>query len=129
MSKHDSRKMAIKMLYIIDFNHITINEAFKHLEDEVIDDDAVKYVEGVLSTDVDSVISNNLVNYTINRLNKVDLAIIRLATYEMMKSDLASSIIINEALKLTDEFSDEGNKKAVHFNNKLLDNIKKSLGR
>lgn len=77
--------------------------------------------------EIDQVISNNLTNYSLNRLAFLDRAIIRLATYEMMFTVVPKEIIINEALELTKEYSDI-NDKQRRFTNKLLDTIKKSLG-
>jgi len=76
---------------------------------------------------VDLMITENLVNYTIKRLNIVDRVIIRLATSELMFSETPVNIIINEALKLTDELSDLGDKKQIKFNNSVLDKIAKTV--
>lgn len=77
--------------------------------------------------EIDEIISNNLTNYSLNRLAFLDRAIIRLATYEMMFTVVPKEVIINEALELTKEYSDI-NDKQRRFTNKLLDTIKKSLG-
>lgn len=77
--------------------------------------------------EVDDVISNNLYNYTVNRLSYLDRSIIRYATYEMLFTNTPKAIIINEAIELTKEFSDIDDLQRA-FNNRLLDNIKKSLG-
>ena len=76
---------------------------------------------------IDEIIENHLTNYHLNRLNSVDRAILRLATAEMIENKNPDNVIINEALELTREFSDSGDNKAVHFNNSVLDNIRKDL--
>lgn len=86
----------------------------------------INLVENNLSK-IDSIIGNSLINYSLNRLNLVDKAIIRLATAELIEGSLDKRIIINEALEITKEFSDQGDHKAVSFNNRLLDNICKNL--
>lgn len=95
---------------------------------KLIDDVGETYLD-ILSklAEIDQVISNNLTNYSLNRLAFLDRAIIRLATYEMMFTDVPKEVIINEALELTKEYSDI-NDKQRRFTNKLLDTIKKSLG-
>ena len=75
---------------------------------------------------IDEVIRTSIVNYNLNRLNLVDKAIIRLAVSEMF-TDTPREIIINEALEITKEFSDQGDHKAVSFNNSLLDKINKRI--
>ncbi|MDE6407714.1 MAG: hypothetical protein K2K50_03825, partial [Anaeroplasmataceae bacterium] len=65
--------------------------------------------------------------YTIDRLNLVDKAIIRLAVSEMLEGKEPRQVIINEALEITKLYTDLGDHKAVSFNNRLLDNINKKL--
>lgn len=72
---------------------------------------------------LDQIIANCLINWTIDRLSFVDRAIIRLATYEMLHSSLAHSIIINEALEITKEYSNLNDNEQIRFTNKLLDKI------
>lgn len=122
VSRHKSREMAIQLLYNVDFMQITLDEAKASIEN--VSDDALSFVAHVLydKVNIDKIIEESLENYHINRLNSVDLQIIRLAVYEM-KSGEAKAVVINEALELTKEYTDTGDKKAVRFNNKLLDKI------
>ena len=76
---------------------------------------------------INNLIAKSLTNYTLDRLNSVDKAILRLATGEMLQNVTPREVVINEALELTREFSDSGDNKAVKFNNKVLDNIKNNL--
>lgn len=122
VSRHKSREMAIQLLYNVDFMQITLDEAKASIEN--VSDDALSFAAHVLydKVNIDKIIEESLENYHINRLNLVDLQIIRLAVYEM-KSGEAKAVVINEALELTKEYTDTGDKKAVRFNNKLLDKI------
>lgn len=122
VSRHKSREMAIQLLYNVDFMQITLDEAKDSIEN--VSDDALSFAAHVLydKVNIDKIIEESLENYHINRLNSVDLQIIRLAVYEM-KSGEAKAVVINEALELTKEYTDTGDKKAVRFNNKLLDKI------
>jgi transcription antitermination protein NusB len=76
---------------------------------------------------LDRIISANLVDWTIDRLNYVDLAIIRYAVYEMKYTQTPAEIVIDEAIELTKRYTNLDDNKAKAFNNKLLDNIRKSL--
>ncbi|TVY12458.1 transcription antitermination factor NusB [Candidatus Phytoplasma pini] len=69
---------------------------------------------------IDRIIEKNLYNYQINRLNKVDKAIIRLATLELLEKKVSYRIIINEAIELTRKFTCLEENKQCKFNNKLL---------
>ena len=55
---------------------------------------------------IDFIISVCLKNYTLNRLNLVDKAIIRLATAELLKG-VDKKIVINEALELQNQIREK----------------------
>ena len=58
---------------------------------------------------IDALIEKNLRDWTLARLNKVDLAILRIAVYEITFTDTPPIIVINEAVEIAKEFSsDEG---------------------
>lgn len=141
MKRHNARIIAIMTLYNIDLNNYDLEESIncfesiKNLEEdyeyqvEIEYDYSEKAVKGVLNNlvEIDNIIQNNLVKYTIDRLSYVDRAIIRLATYEMNYLKLAKEVAIDEALLITREYSSLENDAQVKFNNKLLDNIAKSI--
>ncbi|HKL94857.1 MAG TPA: transcription antitermination factor NusB [Haploplasma sp.] len=76
---------------------------------------------------IDDIITENLFNYQIERLGYLDRAIIRLATYELKNTELNTATIINEAVKMTKQYSDLEDERQHKFTNKLLDNISKFL--
>ncbi len=76
---------------------------------------------------LDAILEKNLSGWTIDRLNYVDLAIIRYATYEMIESDTPMRIIINEALEITKKYSNLDDDQEKKFNNRVLQNIKEYL--
>lgn len=59
-------------------------------------------------------------NWTIERMNKIDVNILRVAIYELKfaKKKIEASIIINEAIELAKEY---GTEKSYKFVNGLLD--------
>ena len=137
-----ARIQAMKILYIADMNEISVDNALKMAKTGILDQDTLnenkeieKETEDFLSfvvsnlDKIDDIIKNTLVNYTIDRLNAVDKAIVRVATAELIEGKLDKKIIINEALEITKLYSDNGTHKAVAFNNRLLDNISVSLNK
>lgn len=86
-------------------------------------------VEGILNNieKIDAVLTAHLEGWNLSRINKVDKAILRLAVYEMTKGGTPINIAINEAIELTKNFTDVGDKKSSGFNNRLLDKIATSL--
>ncbi|MDR2617954.1 MAG: transcription antitermination factor NusB [Treponema sp.] len=74
---------------------------------------------------IDAMISSHLKNWDITRLNRVDLAIMRMSAYTLMYQDeTAPSIVINEAIGISKEF---GTDDSYRFINGVLDSIHKSL--
>lgn len=109
-----TRKELIIKLYQYDLLKLEEN-------DETIKDLLSKLNE------IDEIIKENLFNYTIDRLSFIDRAIIRFATYELKYTKTPEAIIINEAILITKEFTDLDDEKQHKFNNRLLENIKKSI--
>jgi len=71
---------------------------------------------------IDKVIQENLHNWKIERISKVNLSILRIATYELLyDKEVPRGVAINEALEITRRYSDE---KSVSFINGVLDKIK-----
>ena len=78
--------------------------------------------DGVVSNreEIDRQISDHLRGWTIDRLSRVDLAILRLGVYELMLKETAAGIVINEAVELANQYSTE---KAGAFINGVLGSI------
>ena len=123
MKLHDARVQAMQILYTSDLNATTVEDVLTSYDE--VDLKAKEFVDLVINNleKIDFIISVCLKNYTINRLNLVDKAIVRLATAELIEGKTDKRIVINEAIELTKEFSDQGDHKAASFNNRLLDNI------
>lgn len=129
MTRRDARITAMQILYNADFMGKTIEESLSMVSSDKVDTN-VSFFLNIVKDNlelIDKTIVESLENYSLSRLNYVDRAIIRLATAEMIEGSTPKKIIINEALEITKEFSDQGDHKAVAFNNRLLDNISKHL--
>lgn len=73
--------------------------------------------------ELDVKIEKYLSNWKINRLAKVDLAILRLSTYEMLfEKDIPTNVSINEGIELAKKYGED---KSPAFINAVLDNIAK----
>ncbi|MCL2374886.1 MAG: transcription antitermination factor NusB, partial [Treponema sp.] len=74
---------------------------------------------------VDAMIQKHLENWSISRLNRVDLAILRMSAYAMMfQTDVPATIVIDEAVGISKEF---GADDSYRFVNGVLDGIRKTL--
>ncbi len=66
-------------------------------------------------------------NWEFDRIARIDLAILRVAIFEMMyRKDIPPVVTINEAIDLSKQFS---NADAKRFINGILDRLKDQLGR
>jgi len=96
---------------------------------EVDDVDSLNFISKILKSfadnynEINEIISQNLKGYTINRLYKVDLALITLAVIELkFIKETPKEIVINEVVELAKKFSTE---KSPKFINGVLADIVK----
>ena len=82
--------------------------------------------EGVVANvdAIDAQLKPFLRGWTIDRVTRVDLAILRLATHELMLGETPRSVVINEAVELANQYSTD---KAGGFINGVLGNLGRSL--
>jgi N utilization substance protein B len=77
--------------------------------------------------DIDARIRALAQNWEFDRIAKIDLAILRVAIFEMLyRRDIPPVVSINEAIDLSKQFS---NADAKRFINGILDRLKDDLGR
>ena len=76
--------------------------------------------------EIDKLIEKHLENtWSIERINKVDLAILRISVYPLIyQKDIHPTIVINEAVDISKEF---GSDDSYKFINAVLDNVRKDL--
>jgi len=85
-----------------------------------------KTVSGVLSKkeELDAIISENLIDWEVERISKVSIAAMRLALYEIMYADdIPVSVTINEAIEIAKKY--DGAKCASFVNGALASAVKK----
>jgi N utilization substance protein B len=125
---HHARIQLVSILYAYDF----VPENIYELKDELLDKHKIRNrprnfadstFEGILNNlnFIDEVIEKNLKNdLTIGFLGKLEKSILRLSTYELQFTNTDKPIIIDEALKLTQDFEIEVASKLI---NGVLDSV------
>ena len=86
-------------------------------------------IHGVIEhqAEIDARIKELAQNWEFDRIAKIDLAIMRIAMFEMIhRKDIPPVVSINEAIDLSKQFS---NADAKRFINGILDRLKDHLGR
>ena len=134
MNRIRTREIAVQLTYQMMINKEEPTEAIEsykeaHADDiNDLDDTYLEQVlEGVENTkeELDKIVEKYLVNWKLNRVSKVNLAILRVAIYEMLHlEDIPNKVAINEALEVAKKFSDE---KSVAFINGVLDKALKEI--
>lgn len=114
MNRKQTREMVMQLIYQMEIHQDFTKEFFeKHRSSEMIDDNLI-YYNAVIDhfikhqTIVDSMLADASDNWKFDRVNKVELAILRLALTEMrFIADIPAKVSINEAVDLGKKFSDE----------------------
>lgn len=128
MKRRTAREKALQALFQIDLSDTDAQEAINHVLEEKKRDEYLEFlVNGTVENlgKIDEIIMNNLENWTIDRLNNIDRNILRIATFEMLKStDVPVNVVIDEAIEIAKAFGDDQSGKFV---NAVLSKIKKQL--
>lgn len=129
MSRRSARKNAFVLLFQMEFNEEMeeVKEMFFEEKEEPVSEEDKQYildaVEGTRAhlSEIDTLIDSFAKGWSTERMNRVDLAILRLAVYEMRYSqETPVGVVINEAVELAKKFSSD---EAPAFINGILGKI------
>ena len=133
MSRSVAREVAMKLVYSRRLGGDDTPDAVLEkseikepldLADETFSLELADGVEATLG-EVDALIAENTVDWSIDRISRVDLAILRVAVYEMLyREDVPTGASINEAVELAKRF---GGERSYSFVNGILGTIAKTL--
>ncbi|MFQ6881332.1 transcription antitermination factor NusB [Clostridium sp.] len=134
MKRKRSREIAMELLFSMEISKNSYEETIEcFVEDYEMDLKTIdlEYIKEVMKSvvdhkeEIDEIIKNSLINWTIDRVSKVNLTIVRLAIAEMLYiNDVPEVVAINEAIELTKKYSDY---KSVSFVNGALDKAFKNI--
>ncbi len=119
MNRSELREQVFKLLFRVEFNSMEEmteqEEIFTLSEDEAFLSKDTEYIrdkyEKIASklTEIDEAINSNTTGWSTLRIAKVDLAIIRLAVYEIKYDDsVPTGVAINEAVELAKKYGQDG---------------------
>ena len=131
MSRILARENCFKLMFEYEFlkerNELSLfsltdTEELNEEEKELVKQEYFGLIEN--NEKIEEIITKYLKGYTLNRIYKVDLAILKIAIYEMMFSNqqTPSKVIINEAVELAKKYSTE---KSYSFVNGVLASVNK----
>ena len=124
MSRTEIREMAFKLLYSLEVkNEDNLEEQIEiYIEDyEISDSKAISYIKDVVLginknlADIEEIIKSCLATgWTIERLSKIDLSILKLAIYEIKYKNIPFKVEINEAVELAKKYGEETSGKFIN---------------
>lgn len=107
-----------------------LNEYLERLEgDDEFFTYAIQLVDGIIEKlgVIDSIIKELVDNWEFSRIAKIDLALLRVAIFEIKyRLDVPPIVIINETLEISKDFSSENSRK---FLNGVLDKSMEQMNR
>lgn len=122
MRRSEIRETLFKLLFRAEFNDVSeLNEQFtlffdiqKEIDELVISDEDREYIinreNDIISKlpEIDKLIGEKATGWTVDRMGKVDIAIIRLAVFEILfDEDIPVGVSINEAVELAKKYGRE----------------------
>ena len=133
MNRSQNREQAFKLLYSMTFldEELDVDEQIKLFLDgeNLTNKSTIEYVNSIIKgvdqhndEIVNLILKNIRKEWTIDRISKIDLALLKLSIYEIKFAKLPFKVVINEALELSKKY---GNKKSKSFINGVLASIVK----
>jgi transcription antitermination protein NusB len=137
MARHRARQQALQLLFQWDLRRTPIEDIIRGYYDSLLineetvghprpDEFAERLLRGVIEdlAVVDDLITRHAAHWRMERMPVVDRNLLRIAVYEMLRTDTPPAVVIDEALELARRFSGE---ESVHFVNGVLDAVRREL--
>ena len=131
MQRSAMRELAFKLVYEIEVQKESEEEQLQiFLENnDITDTNVVEYLKDIKNgikaneDEINTLITSNLKdNWSLNRISKINLSLIKLAIYEMVYQSLPYKVAINEVVELAKKYADES---APVFINGILASVVK----
>ena len=123
MNRSKVREEAFKLLYSLQITKEDINEQIDfYIEvEEITDKEAKKYIKETISgidkeeKNIEDQIEQNIKSeWSISRISKIDLTLLKLGIYEMLYTKLPYKVVINEVVELSKKYGDDSSKSFVN---------------
>ena len=120
MTRTKSRELLMQLLFLMEVQKDFTQSAWERFcrDQEIISNEFMDlllnhYLQN--NQEIDNILDQCADNWTIQRINKVDLAILRLATTELLfMQDVPSAVIINEAVNMAKKYGIDDSGKFVN---------------
>lgn len=131
MQRSAMRELAFKLVYEIEVQKQSSDEQLEIFmeNNEITDKNVIQYLKDIKNgieqnaDEINGLITRNLKdNWSLNRISKINLSLIKLAIYEMLYKELPYKVAINEVVELAKKYADES---APVFINGILASVVK----
>jgi transcription antitermination protein NusB len=127
-SRREGRELALQALYSFDLNPMELRQALvlfweNNRAAPAVRDFTEQLVLGVAEQrdELDRWIGEKSTNWSLSRMAKVDLNILRIAVYELLhRPDIPKNVTLNEAIEVAKKF---GTEESAAFINGILDEV------
>lgn len=124
MSRRSARELSLQVLYSKDLNPDSegIQNTFSLTDKDKVFSEALVQAEIEHESEIDTLISDHLKNWSMDELNVVDKTILRLSLAEarFMAEPSDAKLVINEAVELARKY---GGENSYRFINGILNSI------
>lgn len=123
MKRTEARELAFKLIYSLEIQKNMEEEQIGIFfeENEITNNEEKEFIktifEGLINnkSEIEELIQSNLKEkWTIDRISKIDLAILKVAIYELIYSKVPYKVVINEAVELAKKYGDDSSKSFVN---------------
>ena len=124
MSRTELREQAFKLVYSLEIQHIDNLEEQIELfleNSEIENDEAISYIKDIIFginkniEEIENIIKSCLQsNWTIERISKINVSILKLALYEIKYKDIPYKVEINEAVELAKKYGEDSSSKFIN---------------
>lgn len=131
MQRSAMRELAFKLVYEIEIQKETDQDELDIFvqNNEIEEDEVIGYLKDIKDgiseheDEINALIEGNLKkNWSLNRISKINLSLIKLAIYEMVYNNIPYKVAINEVVELAKKYADES---APVFINGILASVVK----
>lgn len=123
MNRTEAREQAFKLLYSIQIQHDNSKEQIElYLENNNItnirmQEYIIDIIEGIKEheEEIDKKISENLKkDWSLERIPKINIALLKLAIYEIIYKELPYKVVINEVVELAKKYGEDKSKMFIN---------------
>lgn len=116
MQRSAMRELAFKLIYGIEIQKETQDDLLElffennDIQEEEVQDYLKEIKEGIEEhkAEIDDLISHNLKdNWSLNRISKINISLLKIAIFEMLYLDLPYKVAINEVVELAKKYADD----------------------